>query len=263
MPETLRIETRQSAAWIWLARPELHNAFDDRLIAELQAALEAVEADPAVRVVVLASEGPSFSAGADLGWMRAMARASERENLEDARRLARMMRKLDTLTKPTVARVQGPAYGGGVGLVTCCDIAVASEAARFCLSEVKLGLVPAVISPYVVAAVGPRQARRLFLTAEVIDARHAETLGLIHECCAADALDARVEALVNQMLRAGPRALDHAKALVRSVQFTCVQDHQRIDEDNAALIARLRVSPEGQEGLGAFLDKRRPNWLAD
>jgi len=241
-----------------LNRPELHNAFDAMLIAALTGALEAVAQDDSVRVVVLEGEGASFSAGADLNWMRGMAAASEEANRTDSLALARLMRTLDELPRPTIARIQGAAFGGGVGLVACCDIAIASTDAKFGLTESKLGLLPAVISPYVIDAMGPRQARRWFSTAEIFDAATALDIGLLHQVVAGDALDAAVQRQVDLLLKAGPHASAQAKSLVRRVAFE--RDRDRLDHDNAALIARLRVSDEGQEGLGAFLDKRKPRW---
>ncbi len=240
-----------------LARPEAHNAFDDKLIAELTAALEAIDRDPDVRVLVLTGAGASFSAGADLAWMRRMAKAGTDENRADALRLARLMRILDGMSKPTIARVNGAAFGGGVGLVACCDIAIAVETANFALSEVKLGLVPAVISPYVIAAIGARQARRWFQSAEAFSAAEAMRIGLLHAVVPADALDAAVQRQCALLLKAGPVAVTEAKSLVRRAQTVNVD---ALDMANAELIARLRVSPEGQEGLGAFLDKRPPTW---
>lgn len=241
-----------------LNRAPLHNAFDAALIAALTSALEALASDASVRVVVLEGEGPSFSAGADLNWMRAMATAGEAENREDALALARLMRTLNELPKPTIARVQGAAYGGGVGLVACCDVAVGAQQARFGLTESKLGLLPAVISPYVIAAIGPRQARRWFASAETFDAAQARAMGLLHEVVEADDLDAAVQRQIDLLLKAGPVASAHAKALVRAVAG--LHDNTAVDAANAALIAALRVSPEGQEGLSAFLEKRKPNW---
>ena len=242
-----------------LNRPELHNAFDAMLIAALTGALEAVAADDSVRVVVLEGEGASFSAGADLNWMRGMAAASEEANRTDSLALARLMRTLDELPRPTIARIQGAAFGGGVGLVACCDIAIASADAKFGLTESKLGLLPAVISPYVLDAIGPRQARRWFATGEIFDAATALQIGLLHQVVEGDALDAAVQRQVDLLLKAGPHASAEAKTLVRRVAFE--RDRDRLDHDNAALIARLRVSEEGQEGLTAFLDKRKPRWI--
>jgi len=259
MRDSLQLHREGALARLRLARPQLHNAFDAALIADLTDALDGLAADPTVRVVVLEGEGPSFSAGADLNWMRGMASASEAENREDSLRLARLMRTLDQLPKPTIARVQGAAFGGGVGLVACCDIAIASSNATFGLTEAKLGLLPAVISPYVIAAIGARQARRWFATAERFDAYEALRIGLIHRLVDSEAeLDEAVAEQVKLLLQAGPVAASTAKSLVRRIANA--GDATTIDNDNATLIAWLRVSPEGQEGLAAFLDKRRPKW---
>jgi methylglutaconyl-CoA hydratase len=261
MSDRLQLHRDGQVARLRMARPQVHNAFDAGLIAELTAALQQVATDAGVRALVLEAEGASFSAGADLNWMRGMAAASEEANREDSLALARLMRTLDELPKPTIARVQGAAFGGGVGLVACCDIAIAAEGAKFGLTESKLGLLPAVISPYVVAAIGPRHARRYFATAEIFDAAEALRIGLLHEVVDADALDAAVQAQVALLLKAGPEAAASAKQLVRAA---CAHaDGNRHDADNAALIARLRVSPEGQEGLSAFLDKRKPRWITE
>ncbi len=252
---------RQGAvARLRLERPALHNAFDAGLIAALTATLEGLAADPSVRVVVLEGSGASFSAGADLHWMRGMAAAGEAENRADALALARLMRTLDELPRPTVARVHGAAFGGGVGLVACCDIAIGTPEAKFGLTESKLGLLPAVISPYVVAAIGARQARRYFATAEIFDAPEAQRIGLLHQVVPADALDAAVDRQIALLLKAGPLACAGAKRLVRDVARH--GDRDALDRANAELIARLRISPEGQEGLTAFLDKRAPAWAA-
>lgn len=261
-PATLRVERRNGLAHVVMARPEVHNAFDDTLIAELTGALEALDQDASVRAVVLTGAGATFSAGADLNWMRGMARASEDENREDSLRLAKLMRTLNFLGKPTVARVNGSAYGGGVGLIACCDIAIGVEGAKFSLSEVKLGLVPAVISPYVVAAIGQRHARRLFVTAEVFDAAEAERIGLLHRCVAGDQLDEAVERSLHWLGKGGPLAQREAKQLALRMAGMTADNALAQDMENAALIARLRVSPEGQEGLGAFLDKRPPRWAS-
>lgn len=241
-----------------LNRPELHNAFDAGLVATLTEALERAASEPAVRVVVLGGAGTSFSAGADLQWMRGMAAASEHDNREDALALARLMRRLDELPKPTIARVHGAAFGGGVGLMACCDIAIGTPAARFGLTESRLGLLPAVISPYVIEAIGARQARRWFATAETFDAATAVRLGLLHEMVEAPLLDQAIEHQVQLLLRAGPHAAGSAKQLVRRVART--GEASALDAANAELIARLRISAEGQEGLSAFLDKRAPAW---
>ncbi|HEY2344487.1 MAG TPA: enoyl-CoA hydratase/isomerase family protein [Xanthomonadaceae bacterium] len=258
-PQSLHVEHEAGIARIALARPEVHNAFDDTLIAELSAALESLDQDASVRVVVLTGSGASFSAGADLGWMRRMAQAGADENRTDALRLAKLMRTLDGLSKPTIARVNGAAFGGGVGLVACCDIAIALETASFALSEVKLGLVPAVISPYVIAAIGARQARRWFQTGEAFKADEAQRIGLVHAVADPHSLDAAVQHQCDLLLKTGPAAVKEAKALVRRIANAA--DADAIDAANADLIARLRISPEGQEGLTAFLDKRKPNWI--
>jgi methylglutaconyl-CoA hydratase len=241
-----------------LNRPLVHNAFDAMLIAALTGALDALGRDDSVRVVVLEGEGASFSAGADLHWMRGMAAASEAENREDSLALARLMRTLDELPKPTIAKVHGAAFGGGVGLVACCDIAIGVPDAKFGLTESRLGLLPAVISPYVIEAIGAGQARRWFATAEIFDADQACRMGLLHEVVNATTLDTAVQRQIDLLLKAGPLASAQAKALVRRVASH--SDGARHDADNASLIARLRVSPEGQEGLAAFLDKRKPGW---
>lgn len=260
MSAAILINDQAAIRHIQLNRPEVHNAFDDTLIAQLTAALQDAAADDAVRVVVLSGVGTSFSAGADLNWMRGMAQASETDNREDSLRLARLMHTLQFLPKPTVARVNGAAYGGGVGLIACCDIAIGVEQAKFGLTEVKLGLVPAVISPYVIQAIGLRHARRLFLTGEIFDAATALQIGLLHRTVAAEALDQALQDTVALLGKAGPQAQREAKQLALHMAGVDAASAEQLDRDNAALIARLRVSPEGQEGLSAFLDKRAPNW---
>ena len=245
-------------ARITMDRPELHNAFNEVFIAELTALLERVGADPAVRVVVLAASGKSFSAGADLTWMQAMAGYDEAQNLADAEGLARLMRTLDRLPKPVIGRVQGPAFGGGVGLVACCDIAVGAASASFALSEVKLGLIPAVISPYVVAAIGERQARRYFLTAERFDAAEAQRIGLLHLVVPDQELDAAVERLVAAVTGNGPAAVTAAKDLIFAVGRRPTD--ATVVTETARRIARIRASAEGKEGIGAFLERRKARW---
>jgi len=249
-----------STLTITLDRASVHNAFDDVLIRELSETLHAADADDGVRAVVLTGAGSTFSAGADLQWMRRMMAASEEDNRADSQRLAELMRTLDSLGKPTIARVNGSAYGGGVGLLACCDIAIGVEGAKFSLSEVKLGLVPAVISPYVIAAIGARHARRLFLGGDVFDAAEAHRIGLLHECVPAGELDAAVDRAVHWLRKGGPVAQREAKRLVARVAGA-QHASAAMDADNAALIARLRVSSEGQAGLNAFLDKRPPPWI--
>jgi methylglutaconyl-CoA hydratase len=259
--KAIRVDSSGGVARLALARPNVHNAFDDALIAELTDALEQLDADDRVRAVVLTGEGSTFSAGADLGWMRRMAQASEAENREDSLKLAKLMRTLNFLSKPTIARVNGSAYGGGVGLIACCDYAIGAEGAKFSLSEVKLGLVPAVISPYVTAAIGPRHARRLFTGAEVIEAVEAMAIGLLHTLAPIAELDAVVDRALHFWAKGGPVAQKEAKQLALRMAGFTRESAERIDTQNAALIARLRVSPEGQEGLTAFLDKRPPSWV--
>jgi methylglutaconyl-CoA hydratase len=261
MTDSILSERRGSTAWLTLNRPQLHNAFDAALIAALTGALDAADADPAVHAVVLTGSGSCFSAGADLHWMRSMAAASEQENRDDSLRLAQLLRTLQFLTKPTVARVNGSAYGGGVGLVACCDIAVGIDTAKFALSEVKLGLVPAVISPYVIAAIGLRHARRLFVTGEVFDADVAARIGLLHAVVPAPGLDEAIEKQLYLLAKAGPLAQREAKQLALRTGGVDAAKAEQVDRSNAELIARLRVSEEGQHGLSAFLDKRAPRWV--
>ena len=257
--QTIRVERRADrVAIVTLARPQVHNAFNEVMIAELTAELAALGADPQVRAVLLAAEGKSFSAGADLDWMRRMAGYGPDENRADARALARLMHVLDTLAKPTVARVHGAAYGGGVGLVACCDIAVAGEEAAFSLSEVKLGLIPAVISPYVVAAAGPRAARRWFLTAERFDAAEAARTGLVHQAVPTARLDEAVEAVLARLRQGAPAAQAAAKDLIFTVTGHPVTEE--LMDYTAARIAELRAGAEAREGIAAFLDKRAPAW---
>ena len=258
MSQPLSLHREGAVARLRLERPEVHNAFDDGLVAALTRALESLADADEVRVVLLEGAGASFSAGADLNWMRGMVAAGEAENRADALALARLMRTLDTLPKPTIARVHGAAFGGGVGLVACCDIAIGTPEAKFGLTESRLGLLPAVISPYVIAAIGARQARRYFATAEIFDAAEALRVGLLHQVVAAGDLDAAVQRQVDLLVKAAPLATAEAKSLVRRVASG--GDGESIDMANAELIARLRVSPEGQEGLSAFLDKRKPAW---
>ena len=245
-------------ATLKLNRPQLHNAFDDVLINDLTAELQSLEQDPKVRVVLLTATGKSFSAGADLNWMRRMADYSYEQNLEDARRLAGLMAVLNNLAKPTVARIQGAAFGGGVGLVACCDIVIAADTATFSLSEVKLGLIPSVISPYVVNAIGERQARRYFLSAERFNAQEAWRIGLVHEVVSVGDLDSRVERLLKTLVGNGPKAMVAAKDLAQSVSRGPLDS--ALQEETARRIAQVRASDEAKEGLSAFLEKRKPGW---
>lgn len=249
----------RGVATVTLNRAEKHNAFDDQLIAQLSTIFDQLGSDAAVRVVILAAEGRSFCAGADLNWMRRMAAYDFAENFQDAKGLAAMLHKLNTLAKPTIARVQGAAFGGGVGLVSCCDIAIASPNASFCLSEVKLGMVPATISPYVVEAIGPRASRRYFTTAERFDSATALRIGLISEIVVAELLDSKIAAISNALLANGPVAVTAAKQLVTEVQYRAID--QALMDHTSELIATIRSSTEGREGVAAFLEKRPANWL--
>jgi methylglutaconyl-CoA hydratase len=256
---SLTVEIRNGIALVALARPDVHNAFDEMLIAELTTALRALDDDDAVRAVVLLGHGRSFCAGADLNWMKRMAAYGHAENLADAGALATMLHTLDTLTKPTIARVHGAAYGGGVGLVACCDIAIAAQEATFSLSEAKLGLIPATISPYVIEAIGARMARRYFLTAERFDAAEAYRIGLVHDIVLAGDLDNRINELLGALVVAGPRAQAESKALIRAVANRPVD--ASVIADTAARIARVRATPEAKEGVAAFLGKRPAAWV--
>ena len=248
------------SVFLTLNRPDVHNAFDDRLIAGLTATLQRLAADDAVRAVVLTGAGRSFSAGADLNWMRRSSTYGEAENLADARALAGLMATLNELPKPTIARVNGAALGGGTGLIACCDIAVASTDAKFGTTEVRLGLIPAVIGPYVVAAIGARHARWLMLTGERIAAAEAVRIGLIHAAVPPDQLDGAVARLLEDLLKGGPMALAAAKRLVHDLAGQPIG--AGLIDDTASRIATLRATPEGRDGVAAFLDKRRPGWLA-
>lgn len=258
----LQIEINDcGCATLCLNNPEQHNAFDDSLIAELTGSLRQLADDPQVRVVILAAAGKSFSAGADLNWMRRVADYTLEENVHDALGLAELMRTLNELPKPTIALVQGATFGGGVGLVAACDIAIASERASFSLSEVKLGLIPAAISPYVLAAIGERAARRYFLTAERFSAAEALRIGLLHQVVSAEELEQTGSAICQQLLQNGPQALSEAKQLIRDVTGRPID--AELIEMTAERIAAIRATDEGREGLNAFLQKRKPYWTED
>jgi methylglutaconyl-CoA hydratase len=242
---------------VTLSRPEVHNAFDAALIQELTAAFSALAADVSVRAVVLTGAGASFCAGADLGWMRASLEFSRAENIADAERLAAMFAAVDTLPKPLIGRVNGAAVGGGAGLVACCDIVVAAETAKFGFSEVKLGIVPAVIARYVVPKIGASHARALFVSGRRFDAAHAQRIGLVHDVVPADRLDGVVQRVLADVLTSGSAAVGTAKAVVRAVQ--ALPDDE-IGPYLVAAIADARTSAEGQEGIRAFLEKRKPDW---
>jgi methylglutaconyl-CoA hydratase len=250
----------RGVATVTLNRPKVHNAFNAELVAELSETFDRVSTEGA-RAMILTGEGHSFSAGADLNWMRSMAEGSESENRDDAKRLAAMLRKLDQLPCPTIARVNGHAFGGGVGLIACCDLAVTLESAKFGLTEVRLGLAPATIAPFVIPRIGVNNARHYMLTGERIDAKRALQIGLVSETVANGELDGQVGFLVKQLLAGGPHAQAHCKELIHRIA-SGRDDEAETDRRTSELIAALRVSREGQEGLNAFLEKRRPAWVA-
>jgi methylglutaconyl-CoA hydratase len=257
MDPMILVERDGRVGRVWLNRPDVRNAFDAVMIGELRAALRALAGDGGVRVVVLSGRGTSFCAGADLAWMRTAVGSSREENLRETRELAACLHDLYALPKPTVARVNGPAVGGGTGFLAACDIAIASTEARFGLSEVKIGVVPAAISPYVLRRIGESRARQYFLTGERFDARRAEEIGLVNAAVAPEALDARVEAVVSSLLSSGPEALARAKELITRVPGMGFEEAGRY---TAEMIADLRTSAEAQEGMAAFLEKRKPKW---
>lgn len=254
----IEVQRQGALATLWLNRPAARNAFDEHLLEALTAALLVLAADDSVRVLLLAGRGPAFCAGADLEWMGRMAGCSEVENLADAGRLAGTLRALATFPKPTIARVQGAALGGGTGLVAACDLAVATSEASFGTTEVRLGLIPATISPYVLAAIGARAARRYFLTGERFSAAEAQRIGLVHEVCAPAALDATVAAWVETLLLGAPGAQRAAKRLVDDVAAQALSPE--LIAETSRRIAAARASPEAREGIAAFLARRKPGW---
>ncbi|OGI61495.1 MAG: enoyl-CoA hydratase [Candidatus Muproteobacteria bacterium RBG_16_60_9] len=256
--QTLEIESRDGVATVWMNRAEAHNAFNETLIGELTGTFEALERDPDVRLIVLAGRGKSFSAGADLEWMSRAAGYSEEENRRDARKLSKMYVTIHRLLKPTIARVHGAALGGGVGLTAACDIVVASTRASFATTEVKLGMIPSVISPYVIAAIGQRQAHRYFLTAERFDAAEAHRIGLVHLVCEPEDLDKQVAVVAETLIANSPMAQSAAKELIYSVADHAIGDV--LIEDTAQRIAKSRATAEAKEGIAAFLEKRKPRW---
>jgi methylglutaconyl-CoA hydratase len=255
----LQLQYQAGCATVWLNRPERHNAFHEGLLAELPRCLALLSQDAAVRVIVLAGRGRNFCAGADLEWMQRQASADYDANLEDARRLAWMLRTLAQSPKPTIARVQGVALGGGMGLVAACDIAIASSEASFGTTEVRLGLTPSTIAPYVIAAIGERAARRYFLSGERFDAHEALRIGLVHATVAPDALDARLDELLAALREAGPKAQAHCKRLLVALRGHDALDPQVL-EQTARSIAEVRAGEEAREGIAAFFAKRRPSW---
>jgi methylglutaconyl-CoA hydratase len=254
----LKVVESGGVARVTLDRPQIRNAFDDALISALTTALRELDADEGVRAVVLAGNGPAFCAGADLNWMKRMAGYGYEQNLADAQALATMLKTLDRMRKPTLARVHGPAFAGGVGIVAACDIAIGAPEAKFCLSEAKLGLSPATISPYVVRAMGERAARRYFLTSEVFDASEAHRIGLLSHISPSEKLDGEIEEILKHLMQGGPQAIAKIKDLIRAVASGPVDD--AMIADTAKRIAEIRVSSEGREGIASFLEKRKPSW---
>ena len=260
--ETIQLQKSPAGvALVWLNRPEVRNAFNETMIAELGDAFAAVDGDASVRAMVLAARGPAFCAGADLNWMKKMAGYTFEQNHEDALGLARMLQVLHSMKKPTVARVHGAAFAGGMGLVAACDIAVAAHGAEFCLSEVKLGLVPATISPYVIAAMGERAAYRYMLTAERFPAAEAYRIGFVQELCVDEELDGTVNALLGHLIAGGPAAHAATKDLLRAVARRPLTED--LIGDTATRIATVRASDEGREGIRSFLEKRKPAWAVE
>ena len=256
----LEVTKKDGVARVTLNRPELRNAFDDALIAQLKQTFLEIEKDPAIRVMILAGNGPAFCAGADLNWMKRMAGYGYEQNLADAKGLAEMLAALDRLPKPTIARVHGPVFAGGTGLVAACDIAVGTPEAKMCLSEAKLGLSPATISPYVMRAMGEREARRYFLTAEVFGAEEAMRIGMLSLLVPAAELDSAIQDLLKHLLAGGPEAHAKIKALIRTVAGRRPDD--ALVAETAQQIAEIRGSPEGKEGIAAFLEKRKAAWCS-
>jgi methylglutaconyl-CoA hydratase len=260
-PTTLDVQIAHRVAVVWLARETVRNAFNETVIAELTQTFRALGADDSVRAIVLAAKGTAFCAGADLDWMRRMSGYSHDENRQDARRLADMLRTIYECDKPVIARVHGDAYAGGIGLVAACDIAVASLDVEFCLSETKLGLVPATISPYVIQAIGERQARRYMVTAEKFSASEAFRIGLVHELVAPDELDTRINTLLGTLMVTSADAVASTKRLVREVAGRPVND--ALLDHTAEAIAQARASEDGKEGVQAFLAKRKARWVQE
>ena len=256
----LEVTQHGGVARVTLNRPDLRNAFDDELIKRLSRTFEDLAKDNSVRVMILAGNGPAFCAGADLNWMKRMAGYGYEENLADARALAQMLATLDRLPKPTIARVHGPVFAGGTGLVAACDIAVGTPEAKFCLSEAKLGLSPATISPYVMRAMGEREARRYFLTAEVFDAAEALRIGMLSILVKPEELDSTIDGLLKHLMAGGPEAHAKIKALIRAVAGRKPDD--ALVEETAKHIAEIRGSPEGREGIASFLEKRKAAWCS-
>ena len=255
----IEIEQHDQIATVWINRAELHNAFNTQVIAELHATFDALNVRDDIRVVILAGRGKSFSAGADLNWMKAQSEVSASDNQADALKLAKMLQALATLKQPTIARVHGIAFGGGMGLASACDICVASEEAKFATSEVRLGLAPSTISPYVIRAIGTRQASRYFLTAERISAQQALDIGLAHEVVTADQLDVKVNEITQALLLGGPQAQASSKQLIQMVERQ--EQNEELLQQTAQHIAHVRQGLEAKDGLNAFLNKHSPSWI--
>lgn len=257
--QTLEIVRDAHLATIWMNRPDVRNAFDERSIEEMTHAFRALDREREVRVIVLAARGPAFSAGADLNWMKRVAGYNEEQNRTDAQALATMLQVIWHSSKPTIARVHGDCYAGGNGLIAACDIAIAAEGVEFCLSEVRLGLMPATIGPYVIRAMGERAAHRYFLTAERFSAGEAHRMGYVHETVPSEELDAAVARMAHHLLAGSPHAIDETKRLIRDIGNETINDP--LIADTARRIGEIRVSSEGREGIAAFLEKRKPSWL--
>ncbi len=256
--DTIIYERRGQVAWVTLNRPEVHNAFNVKMIEEITEAVHRVKEDGTVRIVVLTGSGKSFCAGADLNWLREIVDYSFKQNLEESRALADVLFQLYVLPKPTIAMVNGAAIGGGTGFLSACDMAVATEEAQFGLSEVKIGLVPAAISPYVIRKIGESKAREYFLTGKRISAGKAQEIGLVNEVVPLEKLSESMDSLIEDLLTSGPEAMAGCKELLMRTSNARIED---VKEFTANMIACLRVSKEGQEGMSSFLEKRKPNWI--
>lgn len=261
MYKTIKVSTdKQGVTYLTMARPEVHNAFNAEMISEMTSAFEALDKNPDTKIIVMQSEGESFSAGADINWMKDMVNATQAENQEDSLKLAALMRTINFCDKAVIAKVQGLALGGGVGLIACCDIVIANDQAKFGLTEAKLGLVPAVISPYVVDAISARQCRRYFQTAEIFTAKKGYEMGLLSEICPLEQLNELVNKQIKFLLSTGSSAKLISKKLTHSVVARTIPQQKKLDQYTTQVIASVRVSPEGQHGLKSFLEKKKPKW---
>lgn len=261
MYKTIKVDTnKKGVTTLTMTRPEVHNAFNAEMIAEMTSAFDALDKNTDTRIIILQSEGQSFSAGADINWMKSMVNATQEENQQDSLKLAALMRSINFCGKTTIAKVQGLALGGGVGLIACCDIVIANDQAKFGLTEAKLGLVPAVISPYVIDAISNRHARRYFQSAEIFNAQKAYEIGLVSEICPLEQLDELIAQQIKFLLSTGPSAKLISKKLVMSVIGRTIPQQQKLDQYTTQVIASVRVSPEGQLGLKSFLEKKKPKW---